>query len=131
MAHIDRPPQDHGPGRWGQLEPSLPGQLRGSDPHFVIDAALFQTARMTRLRSRSKLARPYIWRLIILIRLTLPSTAPELCGRVRPLSTAAWSWLSPVVKERRSGWSSASTAALQASSRPPWRPVRILANSVT
>src|SRR5215470_15202613 len=36
---------------------------------------------MTRLRSRSKLARPYIWPLIILIRLTLPSTAPELWGR--------------------------------------------------
>jgi len=55
-----------------------------------IDAVPCQAARMTRLRSRSKLARPYIWRLIILIRLTLPSTAPELWGRVRPLSTAAW-----------------------------------------
>jgi hypothetical protein len=32
----------------------------------------------TRLRSRSKPARPNIWRLSILIRLTLPSTAPEL-----------------------------------------------------
>ena len=32
---------------------------------------------MTRLRSRSKLARPYIWRLIILILLTVPSTLPE------------------------------------------------------
>jgi meso-butanediol dehydrogenase / (S,S)-butanediol dehydrogenase / diacetyl reductase len=34
--------------------------------------------RMTRLRSRAKPARPYICRLIILIRVTLPSTAPEL-----------------------------------------------------
>jgi hypothetical protein len=32
----------------------------GSDPHFVIDTTLSQAARMTRLRSRSKLARPYI-----------------------------------------------------------------------
>src|SRR5689334_19695156 len=36
---------------------------------------------MTRLRSRSKPARPYIWRLIILILLTVPSTLPEFqCG---------------------------------------------------
>ena len=39
---------------------------------------------------------------------------PELYGRVRPLSTALWSCLSPVAKECRSGWSSASTAAIQA-----------------
>jgi hypothetical protein len=38
--------------------------------------------------SRSKLARPYIWRLSILIRLTVPSTTPELYGNVRPLTTA-------------------------------------------
>ena len=35
-------------------------------------------ASRTRLRSRSNLARPYIWRLSILIRLTVPSTVPEL-----------------------------------------------------
>ena len=34
--------------------------------------------RITRLRRRGKPARPYIWRLIILILLTLPSMAPEL-----------------------------------------------------
>jgi hypothetical protein len=34
-------------------------------------------------------ARPYICRLIILMRLTLPSNAPELWGRVMPAVTAA------------------------------------------
>ena len=34
--------------------------------------------RITRLRRRGKAARPYIWRLIILILLTLPSMAAEL-----------------------------------------------------
>src|ERR1039458_7992117 len=66
---------------------------------------------MTRLRSRAKLARPYICRLIILILVTLPSTAAELQGRVSPLVTACWSRRMPLAKERSSGWSSASTAA--------------------
>ena len=43
---------------------------------------------MTRLRSRSKPTRPYIWRLIILILLTVPSTLPEFQCRVRPLTDA-------------------------------------------
>src|SRR5262249_11491925 len=34
--------------------------------------------RMTRLRSSAKPARPYIWRLSILILFTVPSTLPEL-----------------------------------------------------
>src|SRR6266566_1560007 len=37
----------------------------------------------------------------------------------------------PRTKECRSGWSSASTAVIQASRRSPCRSVRILANSVT
>jgi transposase-like protein len=37
-----------------------------------------QVASKIRLRSRSSLARPNIWRLSILMRLTVPSTAPEL-----------------------------------------------------
>jgi transposase-like protein len=37
-----------------------------------------QRARSTRFRSRSRLARPNIWRLSILSRLMLPSTGPEL-----------------------------------------------------
>jgi hypothetical protein len=45
-------------------------------------------ASRTRLRSRSNLARPYICLLIILMRLTLPSTVPELCESVSPLRTA-------------------------------------------
>ena len=39
-----------------------------------------QLAKRTRLRSSSKPARPYICRLIILMRFTDPSTAPELCS---------------------------------------------------
>ncbi|KUN40341.1 hypothetical protein AQJ30_06660 [Streptomyces longwoodensis] len=38
-------------------------------------------ARRTRLRSSAKPARPNIWRLSILIRLTCPSTTPEFQGR--------------------------------------------------
>ena len=34
------------------------------------------------MRSRSKLARPNIWRFNILILLMVPSTRPELCSRV-------------------------------------------------
>jgi hypothetical protein len=54
-----------------------------------IDPFAGQAAWRMRLRSRSKLARPYICLLIILMRLTLPSTAPELCGMVSPLRTAS------------------------------------------
>jgi hypothetical protein len=63
----------------------------GSGPLCVIESTPFagQAAWRMRLRSRSKLARPYICLLIILMRLTLPSTAPELCGIVSPLRTAS------------------------------------------
>jgi hypothetical protein len=40
----------------------------------------------------SKPARPYVCRLIILTRLTLPSTGPELKGRLKPADTAANAW---------------------------------------
>ena len=51
----------------------------GSGTHFVIGSGATRHAGlMIRLRSRSKLARPYIWRLIVLIRFTVPSTAPLL-----------------------------------------------------
>ena len=43
--------------------------------HYLLTG---QSASRTRLRSRSGLARPYICLLIILMRLTWPSTAPEL-----------------------------------------------------
>ena len=49
---------------------------------------LCHPARRIRLRSKSNPARPYICLLIILMRLTLLSTEPELCGRVSPLRTA-------------------------------------------
>jgi hypothetical protein len=64
----------------------------GSDPHLVIASdpdGSDQRLSRTRLRSRSNPARPYICLLSILIRFTLPSTAPELCSKVRPLTTAS------------------------------------------
>jgi hypothetical protein len=86
--------------------------------------------RRTRFRRRSNFARPYICRLIVLMRLTFPSTPPELRVMVSPLTTAAWSFLRPVVKERRAGRLSALTLSIQSSRRSPCRPVRVLANSV-
>src|SRR5262249_35546498 len=47
--------------------------------------------RRTRLRGMSKLARPYLLRLIIFLLLTAPSVGPLLEGRVSPAMTAAWS----------------------------------------
>ena len=55
----------------------------------TVNPAAGYPPRMTILRSRSSLARPYIWHLRTFTLFTLPSTAPELCGNVRPLSTAA------------------------------------------
>jgi hypothetical protein len=60
--------------------------------------------------------RPYIWRLIILILLTVPSTVPEFQCRVRPLMTAGMSVRMPAGKDRSPDWSSASAAASQPSS---------------
>src|SRR5258706_663207 len=54
-----------------------------------------QVARRIRFRSRSVLARPYICRLSILMRLTVPSTAPELQAWVSPATTASKSLRSP------------------------------------
>ena len=65
------------------------GRVGGSGPYFVMITDPCQLTRSTRLRSRGKAARPYICRLIILVRLTLPSTTPELHGMVSPLSTAS------------------------------------------
>lgn len=48
-----------------------------------------QPAWRTRVRRRSKLARPNICRFNILILLTVPTTRPELWGRVRPAWTAS------------------------------------------
>jgi hypothetical protein len=90
-----------------------------------------QWAWRTRVRSRSKLARPNIWRFNILILLTVPSTRPELCSRVSPARTASWSRRSPAVNRCSSGRSSASTAVSQSSRRSPWRPHIISANAAT
>jgi hypothetical protein len=62
-----------------------------------------QWASRTRFRSRSNPARPYICRLIIFMRLTPPSTAPELWARVKPLRTAASSRRRPLTNRCRSG----------------------------
>ncbi len=68
---------------------SFQSQFTGSGPLSVIElAATRQAASRMRLRSRSNLARPYICLLIILMRLTVPSTVPELWERVSPLRTA-------------------------------------------
>ena len=59
-------------------------------------------AARTRARSRSKFARPYLWRLIALSRFTCPSTGPLLQGSVSADSTAFVSRSSPVMKLRNS-----------------------------
>ena len=52
----------------------------------------------TRMRSRSSLARPYIWRLRYLSRLTWPSTWPLLQGELKAARTAERSASSPAAK---------------------------------
>jgi hypothetical protein len=109
------------------LEPAMPpgGRFSGSGPQFVIVSV--RSCRMSIWRAgracgAGRTPLPYICHLIVLIRLTEPSTAPELWDRVRPLRTAASSRRRPLTKRCRSGWSSASTAAIQVSWRSPWRP---------
>src|SRR6516162_9521187 len=67
----------------------------GSRPLFLalprILCAGYAGCIMTRRRSSGKPARPYIWRLTVLILLTVPSTLPELYGRLSPLRTASLS----------------------------------------
>src|SRR5262245_29285807 len=67
----------------------------GSVAYFGVVSVVGQVVSRTRLRSRGSPARPYIWRLSILRRLTLPSALPEFQGRVRPLRTASGSSLRP------------------------------------
>ncbi len=59
------------------LRPARSATMSGSAPHFVMVSGSGHASK-TRLRRRSNRARPYICRLSILIRLTLPSTLPEL-----------------------------------------------------
>ena len=66
-----------------------------------------------RLRSRSGLARPNIWRLSILMRLTWPSTMPLFQRWLSPAVTASWSRRNPATNDRSAGCSSASAAAIQ------------------
>ena len=65
------------------------------------------------------------------MRLTLPSTAPELCGRVSPLMTAMRSRCSPAAKECSWGRSSARTCPIQVPRCWPCGVVIISANAVT
>lgn len=76
-------------------------------------------------------ARPNIWRLSILIRLTWPSTAPELQGRARPVMTASRSRSMPAASLGRPGRSSCWTAASQSGRRSPWRSVSMTAKART
>ena len=61
------------------------GPHQGIWPVFRDGKEPLQVASRTRLRSNGKLARPYIWRLSILSRLTLPSTTPETPGQGEPV----------------------------------------------
>ncbi len=70
---------------------------------MIGDSAWCHVLSRILLRSRSRLARPNIWRLRALTRQTLPSTAPLLWARAGPLMTAAWSRRMPRVKECRQG----------------------------
>src|SRR5260370_34866252 len=82
-----------------------------------------------RLRSRGKVARPYIWRLMSLVRVLRPSTRPEFHWRVSPLRTAWEAWRVPFAKEGRSGWAGAAGAgAGQGAGRRPRGPGRGLGN---
>ena len=67
--------------------------------------------RTMRRRSRGNPARPYIWRLtVVIFLLTVPSTLPELRGRVRALRTASLPLRIPLAKERSSGRSAAAAS---------------------
>lgn len=81
-----------------------------------------------RLRRRAKPARPNTWRLSILIRLTCPSTTPELQDSVRPAMTASRSRSMPAARVWRLGRSSWRTASSRCGSRSPWRSVSIWAS---
>lgn len=84
-------------------------------------------ARKTRSRSSAKPARPSIWRLSILIRLTRPSTTPDFQGRVRPAMTAPQSRSMPAARVWRLGRSSWRTPSSHCGSRSPWCSVSMLA----
>jgi len=71
-----------------------------------------QAAWRTRCRRRSNLARPYIWRLRSLSRVTWPSVCPLLYGSSRAARTAASCW-SPVAKRFRSGRPLIRTVSIQ------------------
>jgi hypothetical protein len=83
------------------------------------DRAVGQLGWRMRRRRRPNFARPYICRFSILTRLTWPSTAPELQGRVSPAVTAARSRCRPFANECSGGSSPASTAAIHCGSRAP------------
>ena len=56
----------------------MPGLTTGGDRTDPLVASETQCGMRMRWRSRSRLARPYMVRLSALMRLTWPSTAPEL-----------------------------------------------------
>jgi hypothetical protein len=59
----------------GRLAPMLPVAV---EKWLWLNLVIGSVGEQARLRSRSGFARPYICLLIILMRLTWPSTAPEL-----------------------------------------------------
>jgi hypothetical protein len=71
------------PGGWGRCL-IIKRQMRRLQASLVA----YQLSRKTRRRSRSTLARPYIWRLRNFKRLTWPSVWPLLQGSVKAARTA-------------------------------------------
>ena len=62
----------------GKRTGSNPDTAPGPDPADSPERGVDHVASRTRLRRRSKLARPYMLRLIILILFTVPSVGPLL-----------------------------------------------------
>ncbi len=65
------------------------GQVGVTPAPWLSRTLCDQAAQRTRLRSRSKPARPYIWRLSIFSRLIWPSACPLLHGSDSAARTAA------------------------------------------
>lgn len=84
------------PGWNGSAETSTPKPFRSTKPmhawrswpSYARDAGQ-RHASNTRARSRSNLARPYIWRFKYFSRVTCPSVCPLLHGSVNAASTAS------------------------------------------
>ncbi len=91
------------------------GATLETSPETSVPKILRQATARTRLRSRSKLARPYPWRLISFRRLTCPSVWPLLAAYPSAARTAASSCWSPLAKVHNSLMPLVRTSVSQAS----------------